>query len=362
MFGQPSANDGMERRDSPRFGTRYIVDKAEILASKVGIPWRRKRTFVVGIMGGLATKGKLAVWKRRLEKGEQPVQELGEFLGRGAYFLKRGNGERAIYSFNEPIISLNRAHITGERPTEGYIAHPADAARVEEAEELDFNDYAKITTGQEHYVIPQTVSKRAAANVKADSTSSPILRAVLVALAAQGLLGKPVPEAAEPEGLASMVFEDYLAEAKAFEVTRAVTRSQAKGPSQEPEVVWEAEPLLPEEEEMENAMAQTVTTTELPVEVDRPRKRRGQREPIPRPRRQRDPLEESPKDTSSRSSGSEKEAKGLQRSEPSMLERVTAILQDLPQLCRGSAKIWYLARFGKNSRNRETEDQEVANM
>ena len=35
----------------------YIVDKAEILASQVGIPLRRKRTFVVGIKGGLATKG-----------------------------------------------------------------------------------------------------------------------------------------------------------------------------------------------------------------------------------------------------------------------------------------------------------------
>ena len=125
----------------------YIVDKAYILASQVGIPWRRKRTFVVGIKGDLATKGKLAVWMRRLEKVKQPVQGLGEFLGRrGAYFLKRGNGERAIYSFSEPIISLNRAHIMGEKPTEGYFAHPADAARLEEAQELHFNDYAKIIT------------------------------------------------------------------------------------------------------------------------------------------------------------------------------------------------------------------------
>ena len=168
----------------------YIVDKAEILASQVGIPWRRKRTFVVGIKGGLAAKGKLAVWKRKLEMVKQPVQELEEFLGRrGAYFLKRGNGERAIFSFNEPIISLNRAHIMGGKPTERYIAHPADAARLHEAEELHFNDYTKITTGQEHYVIPQTVSKSAAAKVIADFTSPPMLRAVLVELAVQGLLG-----------------------------------------------------------------------------------------------------------------------------------------------------------------------------
>ena len=275
------------------------------------------------------------VGRLEAEVGEvkQPVQEMGEFLGRrDAYCLKRGNGERAIYSFNEPIISLNRAHIMGKKPTEGYIAHPADAARLEEAEELHFNDYAKITTGQEHYVIPQTVSESAAANVIAVSTSPLMLRAVLVELAVQGFLGKPVPEVVELEGLACTVFEDYLAAAKAFEVTRTVTRSQAKATSQEPEVVWEAEPPLPEKEEMENAPAKTITTTELPVEVDRPRNRRGQREPIPKPKRQRDPLEAPPNDTSSRSSGSGKETKGSQRSEPSMLERVTVVLHDMPQL------------------------------
>ena len=174
------------------------MDKAEILASQVRISWRRTQTFVVGIKGDLATKGKLALWKRRLQKVKQPVQELGEFIGRGgAYFLKKGNGERAIYSFNEPIISLNRAHIMGEKPTEGDIVHPVDAARLEEAEELNFNDYAKITTGQEHYVIPQTVSKNAAANVIAGFTSSPMLRAVLVELAVQDLLGEPVPGVVE---------------------------------------------------------------------------------------------------------------------------------------------------------------------
>ena len=39
----------------------YIVDEAEILASQVGIPLRKNRTFVVGIKGGIATKRKLVV-------------------------------------------------------------------------------------------------------------------------------------------------------------------------------------------------------------------------------------------------------------------------------------------------------------
>ena len=98
---------------------------------------------------------------------------------------------------------------------------------------------------------------------------------------------------------------------------------------------------------MENTLAQTITTTELPVEVDRPRKRRGQREPIPRPKRQRDPLEESPKDTSSRLSGSGKDTKGPQRSKPSVLERVTAIVQDLPQLMQRQCEDMALGRIQK---------------
>ena len=97
----------------------------------------------------------------------------------------------------------------GEKPTAECISHPADAARLEEVEELHFNDYAKITAGQEHYVkIPQTVSKSAAANVIEDVTSPLMLRAVIVELAVQGLLGKLVPEVVELEGSACMVFEN----------------------------------------------------------------------------------------------------------------------------------------------------------
>ena len=98
---------------------------------------------------------------------------------------------------------------------------------------------------------------------------------------------------------------------------------------------------------MENTPAQTIITTELPAEVDRPRKCRGQREPFPRPKRQRDPLEESPKGASSRSIGSGKETKGPQRSEPPLLERVTAIFQDFPQLMQRQCEYMVLGRIRK---------------
>ena len=76
-------------------------------------------------------------------------------------------------------------------------------------------------------------------------------------------------------------------------------------------------------------------------------KRRRQREPIPRLKRQRDPLEESLKDTSSHSSRSGKEAKRPPRSKPSMLERVTAILQDLPQLTQRQCEDMVLGKIRK---------------
>ena len=98
---------------------------------------------------------------------------------------------------------------------------------------------------------------------------------------------------------------------------------------------------------MENAPAQTSTTAELPVEVDRPRKRRGQREPIPGPKQQRDLLVESPKDTSSLSRGPGNETKGPQRSESSMLERVTAIFQELPQLLQRQCEDMALGKIRK---------------
>ena len=95
---------------------------------------------------------------------------------------------------------------------------------------------------------------------------------------------------------------------------------------------------------MENARSQAITTTELPVEVDHPRKRRGQREPIPRPNRQRDPLEESPNDIRKRSNASGKETKGPQRSKPSILERVTAILQEVQYLMQRQCQDMVLGR------------------
>lgn len=129
-------------------------------------------------------------------------------------------------------------------------------------------------------------------DIFAEFTSPLMLRAVLVELTVQGLLGKPMREEPDPvqsEGLSKMVIGYYLAAANGFEVTRAVTRSQGKSTPQVSVTPMErvlrvvldeqAEPPLPAKGTVEIAPLLTIMTTwtALPVEiVYRPRKRKEQ--------------------------------------------------------------------------------------
>ena len=53
-------------------------------------------------------------------------------------------------SFDDPIISIARPHVMGEKPFEGYTPHPSDAGNIDSAQELRIEDYNIITTGQEN--------------------------------------------------------------------------------------------------------------------------------------------------------------------------------------------------------------------
>lgn len=82
----------------------------------------------------------------------------------------------------------------GEKWSEGYVAHPADTARFEDAEELDFDAYTHSTASHGHYVISPTVSRTAPANVFAEFMSPLVQSVVLAELVAKGLLEKLLPE------------------------------------------------------------------------------------------------------------------------------------------------------------------------
>ncbi|CAN0580063.1 unnamed protein product, partial [Laminaria digitata] len=93
-----------------------------------------------------------------VEKVDGPTTSLGCILGRnGTCFLKRGTGERAVFSFEDHMLSTTRAHANGEKPPVGtYQPHATDSGGIEDAEELTFEDFAKVVSGQEGYTIPPT--------------------------------------------------------------------------------------------------------------------------------------------------------------------------------------------------------------
>ena len=139
----------------------------------------------------------------------QPVT-LSEFIGReGSYFLSRKKGERRIFSSEDPILSLTRRHILGEKPpSSGYQTHPSDVSSLEDAQKLYLTDFAKIATGFEDYIFPPTLNRSAIATLPVDSTPGGMIGAVVTCLLATGVLPKAptTPLDWEQKGLSSEAF------------------------------------------------------------------------------------------------------------------------------------------------------------
>lgn len=112
---------------------------------------------------------------------ENRKRGFGEYLGReGVYFPHRTQIEQTIVSFSEPIVSLSRRNIRGEQNANLYKPHPANEGTLEEAQEFNLSDFAKITTGEEYFSVTATVRREAAASMLADSTPTKKMKAALV--------------------------------------------------------------------------------------------------------------------------------------------------------------------------------------
>ena len=129
---------------------------------------------------------------------------LGEFIGReGSYFLSRKRGEQGIFLFEDPIWSLTRGHILGERPpSSGYQDRPSDVSSLEDAQELHLTDFAKIATGFEGHIFPPTLNRSAITTLLVDSTPGGMMQAAVTCLLATGVLPKSpiIPQDWEREG------------------------------------------------------------------------------------------------------------------------------------------------------------------
>ena len=131
----------------------------------------------------------------------QPVM-VGKLIGHGgSYFLSRKKGEQKIFSFEDPIVSLIRGHILGEKPPpSGYQPYPSEVISFEYVQEFHLTDFAKIASGFEDYIFPPTLSQSAIATLLVDSTPGGI---------AIGILPKAptIPPDWEQEGLSCAAFD-----------------------------------------------------------------------------------------------------------------------------------------------------------
>ena len=191
--------------------TGYSWKAVKMSAQQVRVPSTKRKTFVACTQNHPSAEERLTTWKVRLTNMRAQPVTLGEFIGReGSYFLSRKKGEQEILSFEEPILSLTRGHILGEKPpSRRYLPHPSEVSPLKDAEELHLTDFAKIATGFEGYIFPPTLNRSAIANLLVDSTPGGMMRAVVTCLLAIGVLPKApaIPPDREQEGLSCEAFD-----------------------------------------------------------------------------------------------------------------------------------------------------------
>ena len=114
--------------------TGYSWKAVEMSAQQVRVPSTKRRTFVACVRNHPSAEEHLIRWKARLTNIRVQLVTLSELIGReGSYFLSRKQGEQRIFSFEDPILSLARGHIPGEKlPSSGYQPHPSDESSLED--------------------------------------------------------------------------------------------------------------------------------------------------------------------------------------------------------------------------------------
>ena len=185
-------------------------EAVELSAQQVGVPSTKRKTFIACVRNHPNAEERLARWKARLADMRVRPVTLAEFIGReGSYFLSRKKGKQKIFSFEDPMMSLTRGHIPGEKPPQnGYQPHPSDVNSLEDAQELHLTDFTKIATGFEDYIFPPTLNRSAIATLLVDSTPGGMMRAVITCLLATGSLPKTPTTSPdwEQEGLSCAAF------------------------------------------------------------------------------------------------------------------------------------------------------------
>lgn len=223
---------------------KCAVEEATVSAADVGVPTGKRRVFIVAIRsrGDGSFPAKLARWKDRLQRRVPRTPTVGAFLGRKGWFFLKRPGEKSIFTFDGPAITITHAHILGLKPPESqYTPHRADDGPLSETENLSWEDFTRLTTAQESFQVPPTVRKTDAAWALEEFTLPPMLREVVNSLGVHGVVKRheDIRKGIEEEllDLANLWFastnvvapiDTTLLQKPRFEVTPAVTRSASR--------------------------------------------------------------------------------------------------------------------------------------
>eukprot|EP00752_Nemacystus_decipiens_P016023 g14325.t1 len=167
------------------------AETATLKATSVGVPTNKQRLFVAAAKryGDDNLRSKLGRWKRNVERPAPVQPTVGAYLGKqGSFFLKRGKDAKEIFSFAEPTVMITMDHTMAHKPPrETFTPHSHDQGTLEEAEELAWEDYVKLTTTQEDFAVPNTMRRQDTARVLEEWTLPPMLREVLSLLQLQSM-------------------------------------------------------------------------------------------------------------------------------------------------------------------------------
>ena len=159
------------------------IKSASLKATAVGVPTSKQRVFIIAVKryGDSGLRSKLDRWKMNVERQAPSPPTVGAFVGKqGSFFLKRPNAKQ-IFSFDEPTVTITQEQIMARKPSASdFKRHQRDAGTLEDAQELSWDDYVKLTTTRtDGFVIPRALRRRDAALVMEEYTLLPMLTEVL---------------------------------------------------------------------------------------------------------------------------------------------------------------------------------------
>lgn len=119
---RPSSASAQRQFGPTTYDHRWSVPGAmlgSVVAGNSGWIPTSKLLFGVAVcrQGNTGVTSKLAAKKHRIQDRKTTTPTVGDFFGReGSFFFKRGNNEKAVFSFDGTAVTTTQARIMGRKP------------------------------------------------------------------------------------------------------------------------------------------------------------------------------------------------------------------------------------------------------